>query len=438
MATLKFLYRSKKQFGPLTARLRYANHGNLTTLEAKTKVTTTKKEFDQLGNKNTKDLQIRQRQKELSDKLTPLQHHILEQFAIAKKAHINREWLVDVIYKYHHPITVDEQITYWIQKIIDEASTRDNRKGGIGLGSGRIKQWENTLKLFKEFSGPRIYKVADMNQNLFKEFLNHLVNKKKFNKNYATKKTSDLKTALNEAKNNGVPVAMDFNKLTLTRIATYDDDMDVIYLNEKEIHAIQELELESEALINSRKWLILLCYTGQRGDALTNRLTYDSFTTRGNTLVIEMKQKKGNKSVVIPVLPPVREIYDTGLPYKISTQKLNKNLKKLGQLAKINTLTMGKLLEKNSDDEYRKVKKERPKWEYLSTHIGRRSFATNHYGKIPTPIIMNVTGHTKEETFLKYINKSSDTHVDLFLDYYARMAEKKKDEPKLTLLKSAK
>ena len=51
---------------------------------------------------------------------------------------------------------------------------------------------------------------------------------------------------------------------------------------------------------------------------------------------------------------------------------------------------------------------------YISTHIGRRSFASNFYGNIPTPTIIKVTGHSKEETFLKYINKSDNSHLDSF------------------------
>jgi len=45
------------------------------------------------------------------------------------------------------------------------------------------------------------------------------------------------------------------------------------------------------------------------------------------------------------------------------------------------------------------------KWELVSSHIGRRSFATNHFGKIPTPIIIAATGHKSESIFLKYIGK---------------------------------
>jgi integrase len=47
------------------------------------------------------------------------------------------------------------------------------------------------------------------------------------------------------------------------------------------------------------------------------------------------------------------------------------------------------------------------KWELVSSHIGRRSFATNLYGKIPTTYLIYVTGHSTETMFLTYIGKSN-------------------------------
>ena len=54
-----------------------------------------------------------------------------------------------------------------------------------------------------------------------------------------------------------------------------------------------------------------------------------------------------------------------------------------------------------------------PKYEMLSSHDLRRSFATNYFDIVPTSILMNLTGHTKESTFLEYIGKSQNK------DYYA-------------------
>ena len=58
------------------------------------------------------------------------------------------------------------------------------------------------------------------------------------------------------------------------------------------------------------------------------------------------------------------------------------------------------------------------KWEQLITHDLRRPFATNYFGKIETQILIHITGHTKESTFLKYIGKtqSRDAYADTFME----------------------
>jgi hypothetical protein len=58
------------------------------------------------------------------------------------------------------------------------------------------------------------------------------------------------------------------------------------------------------------------------------------------------------------------------------------------------------------------------KWKLVSFHIGWRSFATNHFGKIPTPIIMAATGHKSEPSFLKYIGKGRAEMVSMLAEYW--------------------
>ena len=142
-------------------------------------------------------------------------------------------------------------------------------------------------------------------------------------------------------------------------------------------------------------------------------------------------QKKGNKPVVIPVLPKVKAIYETELPYHMTIKELNKYFKEIGKIAEVNDLILGRLQDKVT---HRGVKKIRPKYKYLSSHIGRRSFASNHYGIIPTPIIMQVTNHKKESTFLSYVNKSDSSHIDTFLDYYKTQVENTNTSEEQTII----
>jgi integrase len=59
-----------------------------------------------------------------------------------------------------------------------------------------------------------------------------------------------------------------------------------------------------------------------------------------------------------------------------------------------------------------------PKYELVSSHICRRSFASNHYATelYPTPILMNITAHKTEQMFLTYIGKEP-------IDYSVKLAK---------------
>ena len=106
---------------------------------------------------------------------------------------------------------------------------------------------------------------------------------------------------------NEIEISKDFNSIKFQKVETYDDDMDVITLTENEIERIHNLDLQKEALINARKWLILSIFTGQRGTTLVERINQKNFHPFGNEYKIELKQIKGNKKVYIPVLPPVKK-----------------------------------------------------------------------------------------------------------------------------------
>ena len=64
-----------------------------------------------------------------------------------------------------------------------------------------------------------------------------------------------------------------------------------------------------------------------------------------------------------------------------------------------------------------------PKYELITSHSIRRSFATNYFGKIETPILMEITGHSRESTFLSYIeeNQNKDAVADVFMERLRRL-----------------
>ncbi len=130
-------------------------------------------------------------------------------------------------------------------------------------------------------------------------------------------------------------------------------------------------------------------------------------------------------------------------PYKISTQKFNDYIKIVCSEAGINEMVPGtKRIEigetKTGQKIWRKVAKTYPKNDLVSTHICRRSFATNHYGKLPTPVIMSATGHTTEKMLLSYIGKAPTDNANVLMEYWKTAKAKQDKEPQFVVHKNAK
>ncbi|MDB4202729.1 hypothetical protein N9763_07015 [Polaribacter sp.] len=98
----------------------------------------------------------------------------------------------------------------------------------------------------------------------------------------------------------------------------------------------------------------------------------------------------------------------------VSQVAFNKQIKALCRIAVINGLVSEF---KNNPKTRRKEIVNAPKYEFVTSHIMRRSFASNYYEKIETPLLMNITGHSKESTFINYIgtHQNKDALADLFM-----------------------
>ena len=192
---------------------------------------------------------------------------------------------------------------------------------------------------------------------------------------------------------------------------------EIIYLSNEEQQKIKETELTSIAYINARKWLLLGCLIGQRGGDLLS-LTPDNIKVRQGRKIIELVQQKTGKQVAIPVSNKALEYVENEFPYKISLARFNEYIKKICEKAEINKPTTGLLKEEGIKG---KVKTTLPKWKTISSHVCRRSFATNYYTKIPTPLLMNITAHSSEKVFLAYIGKTTYDNAFQILDYFNKL-----------------
>jgi len=183
-----------------------------------------------------------------------------------------------------------------------------------------------------------------------------------------------------------------------------------VYLTLDEIDKIYRLKGLSAKEDLARDWLVISCNIGQRASDLF-KATKSSLNADGNILTIQQQKNANSKPIQIPLLPQVLEIlqkYNGDFPPLLS-ESIKNNFNYYGQLVK-KVCQKAELNDEIKTLQYKSAKNKsgiitKKKWELVSSHIGRRSFATNMYGSLPTALIMNLTGHLTESSFLLYIDK---------------------------------
>ena len=297
-------------------------------------------------------------------------------------------------------------------------------KGG-NLTRGSLKNLDNLKKFILKYEsealqGKQIL-IRDIDLNFIDAFKKYHITKGR-SINYIGTYISILRAVVNKAAVNGIPVHSQFKQIKAIKEDKEPDE--IIILDELEQLKIKKVKLVKEAHINARKWLLLGCLIGQRaGDLL--RITDINLNEVEGMRIIELKQQKTGKTVAIPLIPQALEIIESGLPYKISLEHFNKYSKDVCKEAKINTIVKGKM----------RLNKKRTltvgsyeKWQVISSHVCRRSFATNFYSRIPTSILMNITAHSSEQMFLKYIGKTTYENAHQMLEYFSKLATKPSEE----------
>lgn len=344
---------------------------------------------------------------------------------ISSGIEFNGEWLqlqIDLFNK-KVPIVDLDVLTTYIQKYIDEAPFKQNAKKELGLSNGRVQN----LKLFKNTIIRYEGDVLKDKNILIKEIDLKFVEKYKmwlfglgYSTNYVGKNIANIRTICLDASKNDIETSPQIKNIK--GVSESRQPEDIIFLSEDEQEAIKNAPLIREALINARKWLLLGCLIGQRGNDLLG-ITVKNITEIGGVKIIELKQQKTGKLVAIPLLPEAVEIIEDGMPYKISLVHFNEHIKDVCEGADLYTPTKGrKKLKFNQPT----VKGIYPKHEVISSHVCRRSFATNYYGRIPTPVLIGITGHGSERMFLSYIGKTTYDNAHQMIEYFSKLAPKPK------------
>ena len=247
----------------------------------------------------------------------------------------------------------------------------------------RYKVFYHLLERFEGFLCKKLY-VEEINVDFIKNFIVFGKNEE-YSENTIYRTIHFVKTILNFAERKGVRTCV--RELEIRRER---QKREVVTLTENEISKIQQTEVPKE-LQPAKDWLLISCYTGQRFSDFMN-FDYHKLQCIGEKMCLSFIQKKTKKDILLPLHPDVLNTVErngNGFPKLLDIQHYNTYIKEIARLADLNVLVKAR-----KRFGFRSKLVEAEKWEFLSSHIGRRSFATNFYGKIPTPLLMEATGHS--------------------------------------------
>ncbi|ATC37694.1 MULTISPECIES: phage integrase SAM-like domain-containing protein [Elizabethkingia] len=348
--------------------------------------------------------------KKLNNKLNFLKKEIAS-FIIQRqidKKQINKKILSKLIknlIKQPHEQVSESSFLFYIHQYINE------RKDFICNSTfKRYKVFYNLIQRFEGYIMKNLF-IDDINMKFVKKLI--IYGKEEgYSENTIYRTIDFVKTILNFLEGKGIRTAVREINVRKEKQQKY-----VLTLSEKEIIQIKNTCVPDE-LQQTKDWLIISCYTGQR---------FSDFMKFSTCQIIEVDdkkcmkfiQKKTKNEITLPLHPVVMDILyknENTFPKSTDIITYNKQVKLIAKMAGINSTLKVKIRTK-----HRVISLITEKWRAISSHIGRRSFATNFYGKIPTPLLMRATGHSTEQVFLKYINYTDNEHIIPLSNHFDRI-----------------
>jgi len=296
----------------------------------------------------------------------------------------------------------------YFEKYIDSLTKRVIKRTRTYMSPSTIEHHKIILKRYKKFiqDNRLISDTFDIFNNKFESaFETWCYDKQNYTPNTIATTFSVMKVWLNEAENEGLIKTKDFHQWK-----SKTDDVVHIYLTNEEIERIYNIEFTDEIrkqykfdhksnIEESRDLFVIACNLGLRL-ADWSKLNNSEWDFDKNTITVNTSKTK--ERVTIPLSNIVKEIYKKyggNLPRPIDKGHLNKQLQKCGEIAGVNDDIF--LREKKGGKAEEKHYK---KYQLISSHCGRRSFATNLYKKCKSSLmVMKFTGHKTEDSFYKYI-----------------------------------
>jgi integrase len=418
MATINYLLKGKNQYASIYVRVR---DGRKTDLIVSTGYSIEPKHWSEANGK-VKQTASNKEKLNLSNDLEKLQRKISDSLNEDKGngTPINREWLNDVILKFKNPLleSKTELLADMIEAYKEELKNKVNRSTGRKTAPATLRNFNTTLSRLEKFEAFKKakFKIHEIDLTFHADYIKFATNKLELSVNSIGKDLRQIKTVCLDARDKGYEIN---KQIESRKFNAPSEPTTFVTLNEFEIERIKKHQFKKETgyLDNARDWLIIGCWTGCRVNDLMKLTKNNILLTPQGKRFIRYTQSKTGKQVDIPVHTHVQDIIERlgDFPRPISDVKFNEYIKDVCKLVGITDEVNGT---KQNPKTHKKELGAFQKWELIRSHTCRRSFATNHYNKLPNKLIMAVTGHTTESMLLSYIGETENDHLDDFFNVW--------------------
>ena len=271
---------------------------------------------------------------------------------------------------------------------------------GKMINQSTRKAYKSTLVRLLEFQKESKYKLRFKTINLeFYHKFQEWCALKGYTSNSFGKFIKNIKAIMNAGLELRLHDNREFNS---KRFKTIKLSSESVFLNENELQKLMDLSLTIDSIEDRvRDWFLIGACTALRVSDFT-QLTSRNLIEINGIPYIETTAIKTKKAVSIPFKPMLKSILEkrnNNFPEEVHENTINKYIKKIAEKAGINEVVEVSRIELGGEK-----KTLHPKFELIRSHTARRSFCTNAYlAGMDASKIMNISGHTKLETFLEYV-----------------------------------
>lgn len=334
----------------------------------------------------------------------------------------SKQWLMDVIYKFHHKTPADaKSLNEFITKFISDIEAgKVKNKSGRNITTGTARNLKGFQRIFNEYQGvytdkrikeltkegkplrqPQAIDFEDVTFDFYNSFKNFLTDEG-YKLNTVGRFIKQLKYFMSKSLAEKKHSNREFKESAFTSMT---EEVFTVSLTPEELDKIYNYDLSHDKRMETaRDKFIVLCETALRVSDY-DKIDVNIRTVNGTPLIF-LYQTKTADPVIIPLTERMEEVlakYDGKLP-RIHEVYVNKYIKSIAYQCGIT-----EQLRWEATKYGKRYPKVEYKWKLISCHTGRRSAASNMYRSgIPTLDIMRLTGHKTEKEFLKYIRLSNE------------------------------